>query len=149
MKKAVLLLSLTGIMNNYPSVASPSCQIENGYNACEVSSSNAYSPLKPKRIIRKRTVIGTHVRVVPSTRVVVHANGISLIYAAGVFYRQLSDNEYVIVKPEIGMLVPQLPEYNVEIVHLKGEDLFLFENTLYKQVPTTHGLKYQVVGFIE
>ena len=46
------------------------------------------------------------------------------------------------------MIVPELPDYNVDEVIINGETLFLFDGTLYKQIPTSKGLQYEVTGFV-
>lgn len=104
---------------------------------------------KSHRIIGTRLVVGTRVQRLPSSWITFTFNNIPYIYAGGVYYQEVSSSEYVVVKPEKGMLVPSLPDYNVEKVEIKGETLFRFENTLYKQVPTSEGVQYQVVGFLD
>ena len=34
-------------------------------------------------------------------------------------------------------------------VKIKGKTLFLYDGTLYKQIPTTNGIQYEVYGFID
>ena len=38
---------------------------------------------------------------------------------------------------------------DVEQVKIKGKTLFLYDGTLYKQIPTTNGIQYEVYGFID
>lgn len=107
---------------------------------------------KPVRVSKKRPrsiIIGTRVPFRPVNSVAFYFNGIPYLFAAGVFYKECDNSEYEVIKPEIGMIVPQLPEYNVEQVTFKNETLFLFDGTLYKQIPTPEGVKYKVTGFIE
>lgn len=107
-------------------------------------------PAKPRsKVVVKKVVVGSRVRVLPPKTVVIKFQKTPFIYAEGVFYRKLCSNEYEVVKPEIGMVIPELPRYNVEKVCVNGEDLFLFEGTLYKQIPTTQGVQYRVSGFLE
>lgn len=114
-----------------------------------ITSTNRRVPSRhSKVVVKKKVIIGTRVKKLPPKKVVIYFNNSPFVYAEGVFYRKLSSAEYEVIKPEIGMIVPQLPEYNVEKVCLKGETLFLFDNTLYKQVPTAQGIQYKVVGDI-
>lgn len=101
-----------------------------------------------KTVVVKRVEIGTRIKTIPAKQVVIYFNKSPYIYAEGVFYRKLSSKEYEVVKPQLGMVVPQLPQYNVEKVCIKGETLFLFDGTLYKQIPTSQGVQYQVNGFM-
>lgn len=102
-----------------------------------------------KKVKVKKIVIGTRVKARSVNCIVIRHNQIALLYAAGVFYRQINDGEYEVVRPEIGMVVPELPAYDVEHVKIKGKTLFLYDGTLYKQIPTTNGIQYEVYGFID
>ena len=102
-----------------------------------------------KKVKVKKIVIGTRVKARSVNCIVIRHNQIALLYAAGVFYRQINDGEYEVVRPEIGMVVPELPAYDVEQVKIKGKTLFLYDGTLYKQIPTTNGIQYEVYGFID
>ncbi len=101
-----------------------------------------------KKVVVKKVIIGTRVKARPVNCIVIRHNQIALLYAAGVFYRQINENEYEVVRPEIGMIVPELPAYDVEQLKIKGKTLFLYDGTLYKQIPTTSGVQYEVYGFI-
>lgn len=97
----------------------------------------------------RHPAVGMRVRTIPNYGFAFHYNNLPYLYSNGVFYVEVSEGKYEPVKPEKGMLVPQLPEYNVEQVEIKGQILFLFDKTLYKQVPTEGGVQYQVVGFLD
>lgn len=103
---------------------------------------------KRPKAVKKTVIIGTYVEKLPAKGVTIYHNHLPFVYINGVYYKKLNSSKYEIIKPEIGMIVPQLPDYNVEELYIKGETLFLFDNTLYKQIPTTEGLKYKVTGFI-
>lgn len=104
---------------------------------------------KNKKVIVKKVVIGSRIKTLPSRHVVIYFNKLPFIYSEGIFYKKLANSEYEIIKPEIGMLVPELPDYNVTEVKVNGKTLLLFDGTLFKQIPTTNGLQYEVVGFID
>ena len=103
---------------------------------------------KPKKVVVKKVVVGTRVKHRPVNSVVINFNKVPFFYSMGVFYKKCTDNEYEVVKPQKGMIVPELPEYNVDEVIINGETLFLFDGTLYKQIPTSEGLQYEVTGFV-
>lgn len=109
---------------------------------------NSPDPRHRKKVKVKKIVIGTRVKARPVNCVLIRHNQIALLYAAGVFYRQINEDEYEVVRPEIGMVVPELPAYDVEQLKIKGKTLFLYDGTLYKQIPTTSGVQYEVYGFI-
>lgn len=61
---------------------------------------------------------------------------------------EVAPTEYEVVKPEKGMIVPQLPANNVETVWLHGVAYYLFDDVLYREIPTQTGIQYEVAGFI-
>ncbi len=89
---------------------------------------------------------GLRVSVVPPKHSIFKFRDLAYLYAAGVIYRQISSNEYEVVEPQLGMMVPELPDYNVSEVVIDGVIYFEFDDVLYMQVPTTSGLQYEVVG---
>lgn len=143
MKRLILLLSVAGMMSSCVSAFSvPS------HPRKKVTVVTTVSPRHRHKVVKK-VVIGTRVRVLPPRTVVIKYHSVPFIYASGIFYQQVSSSEYEVVKPEIGMIIPELPQYNVQHVCIEGEDLFLFEGTLYKQIPTPQGVQYKVSGFLE
>lgn len=147
MKRFMILMSIMLMMSGCVSAVSVTPRNHQQITVVKSSDRRGHSR-HPKVVIKKKVIIGTRVKKLPPKKVVIYFNNSPFVYAEGVFYRELSSAEYEVIKPEIGMIVPQLPEYNVEKVCLKGETLFLFDDTLYKQVPTAQGIQYKVVGDI-
>lgn len=149
MKKVIALSSIVLIMSSCVS-ATPVMQHRDRKVVTVVSvPARPVPPKHPKKVRTRKIVIGTRVSKLPSHRIVVYCNNVPFYYAEGVFYKQVSPSSYEIVKPEIGTIVPQLPDLNVEKVRVGEEDLLLFDGTLYKQIPTAEGIAYKVTGFIE
>lgn len=101
---------------------------------------------KPKR---KVVIVGSRVKVRPVHSVIVNFKNNPYLYADGVFYREIQDSEYEVVCPEIGMIVPELPQYNVRTMVVNGKTLFVYDDYLYKEVVTTAGTQYEIVGNIK
>lgn len=112
------------------------------------TSNNKHGHKKPKKVVVKKVVVGTRVKHRPVNSIVINFNKVPFFYSKGVFYKKCSNDEYEVVKPQKGMIVPELPDYNVDEVMINGETLFLFDGTLYKQIPTSEGLQYEVTGFV-
>lgn len=89
---------------------------------------------------------GLRVSIIPAIHTIIRFNNINYYCAEGVIYRPTSGDEFEVVEPQIGMVVPQLPEVNVQEVIIDGKIYFEFDNILYKQIPTTSGLQYEVIG---
>lgn len=84
----------------------------------------------------------------PHRCVVIRFRDIPYYYAAGVYYRKVG-KEYEVILPEIGMQVPELPEYGVQTIETDDGIRFVYDGVIYKAVPTKKGVKYEVVGFME
>jgi hypothetical protein len=69
-------------------------------------------------------------------------------YYAGTYYRAVG-NEYEVVQPSIGTVVPELPEDNVEEITIDGQSYLEYDDVLYKTVVTTTGIQYEVVGRLD
>ena len=69
-------------------------------------------------------------------------------YYRGVYYRQVN-NEYEVVEPSVGTVVPELPENDVEVVTIDGETYYEFDDILYKPLVTKEGVQYEVVGRLD
>lgn len=68
-------------------------------------------------------------------------------YNQGAYYNRIAaTNEYEVIEPQIGMVVPELPAENVEEVTINDQVYYEFDDYLYKQIPTKDGLQYEVVG---
>lgn len=46
------------------------------------------------------------------------------------------------------MVVPELPRVGVTRMKIKGEILFAYDHVLYKKIPTSNGVQFEVQGFI-
>lgn len=148
MKKLIVVLNMILMMSSCISATPVSSRKPQKVTVVTTSPIRGVSP-KRSQVIVKKVVIGTRVRKLPARQVVIRFNSTPFIYAEGVFYRQVSLAEYEVVKPEIGMVVPQLPDYNVQQIHVKGETLFLFDDILYEQITTSQGIQYRVAGFVD
>lgn len=140
-----LILVMTGCVSAAP-VASSSAQ---KVTVITTSPARRIHPKRSKVVVKKTVVVGTRVKRLPGRGVTIYYNNLPYIYVDGVYYKKLASSKYEVVRPEKGMIVPQLPDYNVEEVCINGETLFLFDKTLYKQIPTPNGLQYKVTGFID
>lgn len=148
MKRFIGLLVLIQVMTGGVSAAFvTSCSTQKAI-VLTTSPTCCIHPKRSKVVVKKTVVVGTRVKRLPGSGVAIYYNNLPFIYVDGVYYKKLTHSKYEVVRPEKGMIVPQLPEYNVEEVCINGETLFLFDKTLYKQIPTSNGLQYKVTGFI-
>jgi hypothetical protein len=71
-------------------------------------------------------------------------------YYQGVYYRQdLIYNNYEVVAPPMGAIVPELPDFDVREVVISGRVYLEYDNVLYKEVVTQYGIQYQVMGTLD
>lgn len=63
-------------------------------------------------------------------------------------YYKSVDKDYEVVNPQIGMVVPELPREGVTRMKIKDELFWVYDNVLYKEIPTSSGIKFEVQGFI-
>lgn len=89
---------------------------------------------------------GLKVNTIPASRKAFNFKNLAYYCVSGIIYQAVNSGGYVVVQPEIGMVVPELPEVNVSRVIIDGVSYFEFEGVLYKQIPTEYGIQYQVVG---
>lgn len=89
---------------------------------------------------------GLRVSIIPAIHSIFRFNNINYYCSEGVIYQQASNNEYVVVEPQMGMVVPELPMVNVNQVSIDGNIYFEFDGILYKQIPTVSGIQYEVIG---
>lgn len=89
---------------------------------------------------------GLRVSIIPALHTAFLFNNINYYCSEGVIYTATEDDQYEVVEPVVGMIVPELPEVNVREVSIDGTIYFEFEETLYKQIPTASGVQYKVVG---
>lgn len=91
---------------------------------------------------------GLRVSVLPAVNLVFRFDNRNYYCAEGVIYEE-SGNDYVVVEPQMGMIVPELPQLGVSEVLIDGVLYSKYDNILYKQIPTTSGIQYQVAGTLE
>lgn len=99
----------------------------------------------PKRTI---VVVGSRVKVRPARCTVIYFNSVPYLYADGVYYKSV-DQEYEVIKPHIGMIVPALPEDRIKEIKIKDEVFYSYDDVLYKKIVTTDGIKFEVQGFVD
>lgn len=84
----------------------------------------------------------------PHRCIVIRFRDVPYYYAAGVYYRKVG-KEYEVILPQIGMQVPELPEYGVKTIETDDGIRFVYDGVIYKAVPTKKDVKYEVVGFMK
>lgn len=106
-------------------------------------------PKKRKKIVIRHAPVGKRVKVCPRNSVRIVYRGCPFFYIAGLFYKQLTGGQYEVVNPEIGMVVPSLPEYNVSRLRVDGRTVYLCGGVLYEPLNTHSGVQYEVIGFMD
>lgn len=104
---------------------------------------------KKKKTIVIHAPVGKRVKSCPRNSVRIVYHGCPFFYIAGMFYKQLTGGQYEVVNPEIGMVVPSLPEDNVSRLRVDGRTVYLCGGVLYEPLDTHSGVQYEVVGFME
>ncbi len=70
-------------------------------------------------------------------------------YFGGTFYSQIPQTrEYEVIRPQIGSIVPNIPDDYNEISR-NGETLLEVNGILYRPINTRNGEVFEVVGFLE
>lgn len=98
----------------------------------------------PKRVV---VVVGTRIKKRPARSVVIYYKDAPYLYANGVYYKSV-DKDYEVIKPQVGMVVPELPREGVTRMKIKDEVLWVYDSVLYKEIPTPSGVQFEVQGFI-
>lgn len=101
-------------------------------------------PAREKRVVLVKRY--RHRHKIPR-RVVIYYKDTPYLYADGVYYKSVG-KDYEVIKPQIGMVVPELPSKGVTRMKIKGEILFAYDHVLYKKIPTLRGVQFEVQGFI-
>ena len=78
------------------------------------------------RIGGPRWHVGMRLAKRPHRCVVIRFRDIPYYYAAGVYYRKVG-KEYEVILPEIGMQVPELPEYGVRTIETDDGIRFIYD----------------------
>ncbi len=89
---------------------------------------------------------GLRVSIIPALHTIFRYNNLNYYCADGVIYRSTSNDQFEVIQPQVGMIIPELPVVNVSEVVIDGMVYFEFEGILYKQIPTQSGLQYEVMG---
>lgn len=89
---------------------------------------------------------GIRVRMLPPGFFVL-AGPVPTYYANGSYYREVGPQEYEVVEPMMGAVVPNLPEQEIDEVQWEGQTFYEYDNTLYRQVSQEGQVGYEVVGF--
>lgn len=92
-------------------------------------------------------VVGTRVKKRPHKSIVIYHKNVPYYYVDGVFYKSV-DKVYEVIRPQIGMIVPELPKEGVVEMRVKDELFYVYDGVMYKEVPTKKGIQFEVRGFI-
>ena len=91
---------------------------------------------------------GIRVKIIPSDFLTIMVQSVPYYFYEGVYYRNTNDDDYEVVAPPMGAIVPELPEYDVKALVIDGKTVFEYDNILYKPVVTKSGVQYKVIGTI-
>ena len=91
--------------------------------------------------------VGTHYRERPQHCISISFNHAPYFFAEGIFYRY-ANASYVVVRPEIGMIVPLLPNTGVYRIKKKGETRFACNEVLYRPFKAGGNLHCKIVGVL-
>jgi hypothetical protein len=58
-------------------------------------------------------------------------------------------NNHIAVAPEVGTVVPEIPDEIAEQIEVEGITYFEIEDYLYKPVETPQGRQYEVAGELD
>ncbi len=100
-------------------------------------SNNMYTIIAPPRGIR--------IGFLPVGYRPVMVGNVQNYYYMGAYYRPI-DNQYESFDPNVGTIVPDLPQDNVEEVIIDNQVYFECNDILYKSISTSNGIEYEVVG---
>lgn len=90
--------------------------------------------------------VGVRVNILPPSRVLFRFEERPYYCFGGVIYRKIITGGYEVVAPEIGMIVPELPEVGVSELSLDGRIYYKHNYNLYRAVPTRRGVRYEVIA---
>ncbi len=105
-----------------------------------------YYILKNSKYVLTVPPFGLRVSIIPALHTIFKFNNVNYYCSDGVIYAPTSNDQFEVVQPQVGMVIPELPVVNVSEVVIDGMVYFEFDNILYKQIPTTSGLQYEVIG---
>lgn len=91
--------------------------------------------------------VGFRIRTLPPDHKRIQFKNEVYFVSQGTYYVQFV-NKYVVVDPEVGTIVYELPD-DYEKVEIDGVTYFEYANVLYKKVQIDGTRAYEVVGLIE
>ncbi|MFI3331420.1 MAG: DUF6515 family protein [Rikenellaceae bacterium] len=153
----VLLLSSLAIAQPQPKrVTTPvsrsvtkSAVIKNNNLGLTILNGRYYKPGPGNKSVLIAPPVGLVVNILPGGYRTFVYGGLPYYFCSGVVYVRNNNNEYEVVKAQNGMVVPELPDEGVSRFVIDNALYFKYDNVVYKQIPTTEGLQYEVVGSIE
>jgi hypothetical protein len=92
---------------------------------------------------------GIRVSIIPSGFLTLMVGTLPYYYYGGVYYREIATDNYEVVDPPMGAIVPELPADDVRAVVIGGKTYFEYDNILYKTVVTSSGVQYKVIGTLD
>jgi hypothetical protein len=93
---------------------------------------------------------GLRVTVIPTGFFTIMVGTVPYYYYQGAYYRRdVVANNYEVVEPPMGAIVPELPIDDVQTVVIGGKTYFEFDNILYKPVVTQTGVQYKIIGTLD
>ena len=93
---------------------------------------------------------GIRVNRIPENFITLMVQSIPYFYFEGVYYRQVAtEDNYEVVAPPMGAIVPELPQYDVKTMVIDGKTVLEYDNVLYKPIVTSSGVQYKVVGILQ
>jgi hypothetical protein len=98
---------------------------------------NGYTIIAPPRGIR--------IGFLPIGYRPIFVGNVQNYYYMGAYYRPIG-NEFEAFEPNVGTIVPDLPQDNVEEVIIDGQVYYECNDILYKAISTSNGTEYEVVG---
>ena len=92
---------------------------------------------------------GIRVGIIPNGFLTLMVGTLPYYYYGGVYYREIDRDNYEVVDPPMGAIVPELPADDVRAVVIGGKTYFEYDNILYKTVVTSSGVQYKVIGTLD
>lgn len=90
---------------------------------------------------------GIRVSVIPNGFFTINVGRVPYYYYGGAYYRRdIALNNYEVVDPPMGAIVPELPSEDVNTVVVNGRTYLEYDGILYKTVVTRYGIQYKVMG---
>ncbi|MFI3259967.1 MAG: DUF6515 family protein [Rikenellaceae bacterium] len=91
---------------------------------------------------------GMRLAVLPALYTIFEFNQRDYYCCDGIIYAEVDGDEFEVVEPQMGMVVPQLPKVGVQEVEIDNMIYYEFEGYLYREVLTEFGKQYKVAGSV-